>query len=497
MVNQQSFELRQVVIFKLSCQFNNRAQIDQNHPLYYSTGMHFNDFNHFCSYMESFANLEKRTGSYSVRQYRLDRMKAILDHIGHPERDYRCIHVAGSKGKGSTSRLLANGIQALGHTVGLYMSPHLMDYRERFTLAGTFFTEDQLVGAANELTGRLEHFTFEDEWGVAEPTAFELYTSFAFLLFSMAQCDWAVIETGLGGRLDATNTIIPQAAVITPIELEHTAVLGNTIPLIAAEKSKIIKQGVPTFVSRQSPEAMAVFEAEALAMSSHLTALEVEVESIATHTTEAAEVCTITWKNLTETRLNLAMLGEVQAENAALALTVLKGLGLYQAGISEAALESARLPGRMERIGEQPAWYIDGAHTVQSIRHLMNSFNQLFEGKSNTVIYGALLDKDHVHMTRLLLPFFERIIVSRPGTFKKSDPEALFLLIKEEIGEAPLPRLFLEKDPVKAVELALDTTPSDSAVLCTGSFYLAGDIAKAYREVKASREQKEMVVGCR
>ncbi len=135
----------------------------------------------------------------------------------------------------------------------------------------------------------------------------------------------------------------------------------------------------------------------------------------------------------------------------------------------------------MQQICDQPVIILDGAHTVQSLRHLLNSFQQLHAGSSNTVIYGALEDKDHVHMSNLLIPLFDRIIISKPGTFKKSDPDGLSLLFKDQVAQAGKPHLYLEKDPLKALQLALDTTPSGSAILCTGSFYLAGEIARPMR----------------
>ena len=461
-----------------------KSIIDQISTLYYSTCMSFNDFDQFCAYMESFTNLERRNNNYTVRLYRLDRMRSLLDHIGHPENDFLSVHVAGSKGKGSTACFIANGIQAAGYKTGMYLSPHLSNYRERFTLCGKFFSEMELVAAANELVRRLEGFHFQDEWGTTEPTAFELYTSFAFLLFSLTGCQWAVIETGLGGRLDATNTIVPQASVITPIELEHTAILGNTIALIAGEKAKIIKPGVPVFISRQQEAARTVFYNESLETKSRLYDLEIEVEAISSRTNPTGEQCRITWRSQMETNMKLAMRGEVQAENSALALLVLQKIGLYTPGTTESAMEKATLPGRMQQLNDNPPLYIDGAHTVQSLRHLLNSFQQLHAGKSNTVIYGVLEDKDHVHMSNLLLPLFDHIIISRPGTFKKSDPESLFLLFKKEIGDKENPRLYLEKDAKKALLLALECTPGDGAILCTGSFYLAGEIAQAYQQLK-------------
>lgn len=457
--------------------------------------MQFTDFNQFCLYMESFTNLERQNSGYTVRLYRLDRMKALLHHIGNPEHDFKTIHVAGSKGKGSTATFLAKGLEALGHKTGLYTSPHLVNYRERFTLCGTFFPEEDLIKAANLLVQLLEGFHFADEWGTADPTAFELYTAFAFLLFSQTGCTWAVIETGLGGRLDATNTISPEATVITPIELEHTAILGNTITLIAAEKAKIIKVGVPVFISRQKRDARTVFVMEAETQGSRLYDLQATVESLATKTVHDGEQVEITWRDGEQTPLLLTMRGEVQAENCALALYVLKTLNLYQKGITEKALMEAKLPGRMQFVGSNPPLVIDGAHTVESLRHLLNSFVQLYGTKGNTIIYGVLEDKDHVHMARLLLPFFDSIIVSRPGTFKKSDPEKLFLLLQEEVLEMRNPpRIFLEKDPDKALTLAYSVTGNANAILCTGSFYLGGEILLAYR--KQTEENSLETVAC-
>ena len=218
--------------------------------------MEFRTFEQVTAYMESFMNLERRTDRYSNRTYRLDRMQALMEHLGNPQNSYRTIHVAGSKGKGSTASYIAAGLKAAGFVTGLYMSPHVSDYRERFTLAGSFVPDDKLIAAGNELARSLQDFRFHDDIGDTDPTTFELYTAFAFLLFRNLGCTWAVIETGLGGRLDATNIIQSDASVITPIELEHTEILGGTIALIATEKSKIIKQNRPSFSAFQNEDAL-------------------------------------------------------------------------------------------------------------------------------------------------------------------------------------------------------------------------------------------------
>jgi dihydrofolate synthase/folylpolyglutamate synthase len=445
--------------------------------------MQFTNFDQFCLYMESFANLERKTGDYSPREYRLDRMGKLLTHLGNPERSFKSIHIAGSKGKGSTAIFIAKGLSAIGYKTGLYASPHLVDYRERFTLSGTFFSEEALVKSGNSLVEKLEGFSFSDEWGVSEPTAFELYTAYAYLLFKENKCSWAVIETGLGGRLDATNTLTPEASVITPIELEHTAILGNTLSLIAYEKGKIIKEGRPVFVSHQDYRVRDVLEEEAFQKKSRLYPLEASVEALTSRTTEEGEKVKISWRNGEETNLLLKMRGAAQGENSALALLLLKTLNLYRPGVSEEAIMGASLPGRMERLSANPPLIIDGAHTEASLRHLLTSFRQLYGNEGNTLIFGAIEGKDHIHMAHLLLPLFENIIVSRPGTFKASNPEKLFSLLQEEAKKLKVkPNFYLALEANDALELALSLVAKGGAILTTGSFYLCGDITLAFRE---------------
>ncbi|MBO7349605.1 MAG: bifunctional folylpolyglutamate synthase/dihydrofolate synthase, partial [Spirochaetales bacterium] len=201
--------------------------------------MKFESFDQVMKYMESFTNLEKKTDNYTTRTYRLDRMQAIMKTLGDPQSCYKTIHVAGSKGKGSTASYIAASLRAAGFKTGLYMSPHVSDYRERFTINGAFIETSVLLSVAEKLVSALEGFHFCDEMGENQPTTFELYTAYAFMLFKEENCTWAVIETGLGGRLDATNILKPEASVLTPIELEHTDILGPTIEKIAIEKSKI------------------------------------------------------------------------------------------------------------------------------------------------------------------------------------------------------------------------------------------------------------------
>ncbi len=431
--------------------------------------MQFTSFDQIMEHMESFTNLERKTDRYNTRTYRLDRMQAIMAILGNPERSYSTIHVAGSKGKGSTASYIASALEAAGFRTGLYMSPHVSDYRERFTLSGRFFEDSLLVSVGNTLFSKLEGFRFCDELGENRPTTFELYTAFAFLLFREAGCSWAVIETGLGGRLDATNILLPKASVLTPIELEHTDILGDTIEKIAIEKSKIIKKDVPSFSALQSPEALSVFRREAALQDSDFHYLGDLVSCVSEDRIEFIDGYRWT--------CHLAMAGLVQAQNCALALLVIRSLGLYVPGRTEEALSGNSLPGRMELVPWKRPLYLDGAHTKNSMLHLLETFRGIFPGRSGICIFGAVTGKNHLEMAKQVLYAFDVVVVSRPGTYKTSDIGALYELLLSLKG--PTQNVVLRESASDALSYCLEHTAPGEPVLAAGSFYLAGEIKGA------------------
>jgi dihydrofolate synthase/folylpolyglutamate synthase len=448
--------------------------------------MRFSTFDQACSYMESFTNLEKQT-SYTVRTYRLDRMNALLDHFDHPEHAFRSVHVAGSKGKGSTSIFIARGLSALGYKTGLYTSPHVETYRERFTMAGLFFDDHFLLSTAEQMIEHLETFSFAEDYGYCDPTTFELLTLLSFLLFSKSGCEYAVIETGLGGRLDATNVITPIISVITPIELEHTAILGDTLEQIAGEKAGIIKSGIPVCISYQDEQAMKVLTQRAEQMHSAAERLDEAVSEIISRTTHTGEVAHISWADGHRDNLLLTMPGGFQSENASLALLVLRAIGCYDREITPQAVSQAVIPGRMELIRETPSIYIDGAHTPQSLTRVYASFRQLYP-EGCVLIFGAVEGKNHELMARLSLQHFTKIIISTPGTFKRSDPKALYHLFLKELGQfhdETKPEVYLIPDPKKALDAAVEfALPCSGVVLATGSFYMAAEIRQAVKQIE-------------
>lgn len=433
-------------------------------------------FGDIINYMSHFTNLEKNLNHITTRNYRLDRMESLLDHFNHPERDFKSIHVAGSKGKGSTSKFIAMGLKSQGFKVGLYASPHLLDYRERFSLCGEFFEDKFLIETGKYMVEKLVSFTFCDEWGETSPTTFELFTLYGFLLFSLYKCDWAVIETGLGGRLDATNTIIPEATVICPIELEHTKILGSTIKKIAIEKSKIMKHGVPSFIATMKQEAKEVMIDEAKLQNCTLHIIENNLQSINSHTTIEGEEVNYIWKDNRKETLLLNLRGKVMANNCALALLTLRTLGFDNDKINK-AVQDTTLEGRFQTIATKPSVIIDGAHTPVSISSLINTVEQLFKKENVTIIFGLVDDKDYIHIIQKLLKNFNKFIISKPGTFKKSNPTMIYNTFMSEKNDNQ--EIFLIENAELALNKAYSITKDDGVILCCGSFYLAAVIAEA------------------
>ncbi len=433
------------------------------------------------NYLGTFMNFEKKR-KQTIRDYRLSRMKALLSHFGQPHQDIKLIHIAGSKGKGSTGTLIASGLESLGFKTGLYTSPHVTSYRERITESGAFFSDSEYIKAAEEIASKLDTFTVDEETGTSEPTTFELLTLMAFIIFRNTNCAWGVIETGIGGRLDATNVIIPEASVITPIETEHTDILGDTLEKIAFEKAGIIKRGIPVFTSPQNDRVMEVIERKAEAENASLyRADEIFSEIRSTQKGKENRIQLIKRDGAT-TGFTLSLPGEIQAANAALAWLVLEKLFTQGPGATEyGSFENEVLkqfgkkilPGRFEIVEKSQTFIFDGAHTPESTKHMMRTYENIF-GRKGLLIFGSVEGKDFRGMAEILVPYFDKIIISTPGTFKESDPETVWKAFKEVRKDT-----ILEKDPLKAYTKALqliETGAANGPVLTAGSFYMVSEI---------------------
>ena len=431
--------------------------------------------------IQSFSSLIDYLNSYSypvdktiIRENRILRIKLLLSHFNNPENSFKAIHIAGSKGKGSMANFLANAITSLGYKCGLYTSPHVYSYKERFTLSGTFFSDEQFIRIGNIIKDKLEDFNLPKEYGQAKPTNFELYTLLAYLLFKDSNCEYAVIETGLGGRLDSTNTLSSIASIIMPIELEHTAILGNTLSEIALEKAKIIKKNQKVFTAKQEKDALEVIQKEAKENNSELFLPSYEITNIL-ETIEGQNI-RIKYQDNTSYNLNMKMRTKAQADNIALAISILKELELFNENKSIKALENTQTIARFQSFDYlNNKFILDTAHTKNSMRNTIETFTSLFKGEK-TIIFATLIDKDITSMLNIINSNFTNIILSKPGDFKESNMEAVYNLIKDKHDS-----VHLILDNKAALDKALQF---NNPTLICGSFYLAEYFYGVFNEFK-------------
>ncbi|MCF7928247.1 MAG: bifunctional folylpolyglutamate synthase/dihydrofolate synthase [Spirochaetales bacterium] len=428
------------------------------------------------AFFEGFSNLERSRPE--LRDFRLDRMDTLLKAFDRPERAFPSFHLAGSKGKGSTAAFLASILASGGFRTGLYTSPHLRDYGERFRILPETKRRRRkntagLIRTIEQLRSKLEVIGLT---GGEPPTTFELLTLAAFLFFRRMKTDYGVIETGLGGRLDATNLVTPICTVITSIELEHTEVLGSSIEEIAREKAGIIKKGVPLLIGRLSAEAEQVIRETARKQEAPFYRTEdlVNVREVIekpSGTRVEAELA-IPLPDSTPRKLalsaQLGLPGGIQVQNA---LTAAAAAGLtfplIPARQIETGLAAASLPGRFEQIAADPPFFIDGAHTPSSVSAAARSFEARF-GRNTTLLFASVSGKDDRGMAAALAGMFNRVIVTSPGTVRPSSPRETYGFFQQGFASA-----FFEPDTKKAVDQAV---AFGNPVLAIGSFYFAAEI---------------------
>ena len=429
-------------------------------------------------YLMGFVNVEKGQKT----EFKLDRMLFLSALLGNPHLGRLTIHVAGSKGKGSVSTMAASILGAAGLKTGLYTSPHLLRWKERIALSSGEMPEETLIAAMEEVLPFVEGKPADFFPGAELPTYFELTTLVAFCAFRAEGCAAQVIETGLGGRLDSTNIVDPDVSAITPIELEHTQFLGDTIGKIAFEKAGIIKRGKPVCLARQKEEALAVFRAKAAESGSVAHLVGADIDAADTRVGPSGTTCRLVRgpeagdaiKNLIPSgglEVHCPIIGAIQAQNMALAAmaTACALPGLKPADLVR-GLAAARLPARFELVRADPPVVLDGAHTPESIRLTVDTARSLFPGPK-VLLFACAYDKRHAEMASLLAPHFEAIVVTKPGTFKASDPKAVYASFA-----ALRPDARLEEDTAAALALAAgEAEAQGAALLVTGSFYLCAE----------------------
>lgn len=434
----------------------------------------------FQAWLDNYLNFEKLP---QKNIFWLDTMQFFCEQFGHPECFAPSFHVAGSKGKGSVSAMIASILDEAGIKTGLYSSPHIIDFLERVQSARGFFSESVYESAAQELMQGVAKIKPEQLPAERPITWFELVTLFSFLVFRKACVGCSVFEVGLGGRLDATNVITPKICCITPIELEHTEFLGDTLEKIAFEKGGIIKENVPVVIAGQKDSVKDVFRKIATEKNAPIYFLDETVKNLSFSYDESGSFMNISFEapvfsRIVKTRLRL--LGEFQAQNAALAALAVK---IAMPQISEETIEKglsrAMLPGRFEitkskRYKNIPALVLDGAHTVNSARFTAQTFSTLFKGFGEPVLlFGCAADKDAADIAPLFKDFGE-VLITKPGEVKKADIEAM----KRAFSDAGIAFTASEDFKVQ-IRNALEIADKKSQpLLVTGSFYLVSEVKK-------------------
>ncbi|MBN2510309.1 MAG: bifunctional folylpolyglutamate synthase/dihydrofolate synthase [Spirochaetales bacterium] len=429
-------------------------------------------------YIEHLTNFERKPPK-EVREYRLDRMKTLLEVFDNPHLKIPAVHIAGTKGKGSTAHLIAGACIQGGLKTGLYTSPHVLSYKERFTVNRQQMSDEYVLELINNVLSRIERvkLTFYES-----PTTFEVLTVMAFLMFEAEGCDCNVIETGIGGRLDATNLLDPLCSVIMPVAMEHTNILGETIEDIAFEKAGIIKAGKTVFIGRQTDAAMQVLLKRALDLQSPVCLMK-----DCYHDQGDADFSLVFPDGSAGSFTQSPHLpGRIQKENAAVAVMASEYvIGKLKPFTSFAqrsvwiqdGIGSVSINGRFERYRfHSTVIVLDGAHTPESIEHVAETFARIY-GTGGICLFGMVEGKNIPGVCPSLRGGFSKVIVSRPGTFKKSDVNQIYAIVQEALGPSMV-ELIPEGD--EALDRALSLNPS--AVCVTGSFYLAAVIAKICRE---------------
>ena len=388
----------------------------------------------------------------------LERMRDLLAGLGNPERGQRFVHVAGTNGKGSTSAMIAAALRQSGQRTGLCTSPHLVEPTERININGTAVSKEQFAAAFATVHQTAEQMLLADRLD-AHPSYFETVTAMALLLFK-ERCGISVMEVGLGGRLDATNVIDPELCVITPIAYDHEAYLGNTIESIAAEKAGILKHGVPAVMAVQDQLAQALIESRARELDCPLIRAQ---DHPATNVAATADGSRFVLGGEIYT---CPLSGRHQIENARTAVLACKALGL-SSGIIRAGLQTTQWPGRLELIGRQPDFILDGAHNPAGAAALAAYIREFCVGRPVWLVYGAMRDKAVEEMAEQLFPLADKLIATAPNFSRAVRPQAILEMSGHgnAIAAPTVP---------EAIELAR-LAPPDAAVFFTGSLFLVGE----------------------
>ncbi len=428
----------------------------------------------------------QRVVSYNDKTFSLNRMRKLLDALGNPHEQIKAVHVAGTKGKGSTCAMTASMLRACGYTVGLYSSPHLVDLRERISIDGHMISYPAVCDVFQQIAKA------EAKTGL-DLTFFEIMTAAAFVHFAEQAIDIAVLETGLGGRLDCTNVCDPLVTAVTSISLDHTQILGDTVEQIAKEKAGIFKAGVPAITVEQDTAIINVLKEAAEEAG---TALEISGKDIDfSYRFEAnrelgphTRVCLTTPHSRFE-HLAVPLKGEHQAHNCGLALSIIDKLRSQGFTVSEdrviAGLDETELPGRMEEVWQAPRVVLDGAHNAASVEALIKSLGAHVSYDSLVMVFGCGQDKDVAGMLKQVGLGADKVIFTKSHSNPRAmEPEDLIKRFAESSGKMAQTARNLEE----ALGLAARAVSREDMIVVAGSFYLVGEARDYFQKLATKRK---------
>lgn len=435
------------------------------------------------NYAASVEYLLSLLGAFSNSRFELHRMERLMVELGHPERSFRPIHIAGTNGKGSTAAMIAAALQAAGKTVGLNSSPHLMRLNERIRINSTDIGDDDFAAAVEEVRAANETISAREGLEM-HPTFFESVTAAAFCAFRRAGVEWGVVEVGLGGRLDATNVLHPELTVITPIARDHERILGDGVRSIAREKAGIFKHGCRSVVADQSREVSDEICARAEELEVHL------IESC--RAWRAGNISSdegfyrfeaIPGPQAAGGRepfpVELGLAGEHQVTNALTAITSLDVLGV-ETGAIRRGLADVSWPGRLERLPGKPEFLLDAAHNPAGATVLASFLREHCTGRTIHLIYGSSRDKPVAQIAQLLFPYADRIVLTTSRVTRSISPDDLLKVVEHHHND-----FTMEPTVEAALEWVERHADRRDLIVVSGSIFLVGE-AKAALEQRVS-----------
>ena len=419
------------------------------------------------SYILSFTDYEKVPAFlYRADNFDLRRMVELLDRLGNPHLTSPAIHIGGTKGKGSTAAMIASALCAAGYRTGLYTSPHLHTFRERITVDGGMISGEEFSALTEKLQPEIDEVNRRHDYG--EITTFEILTALAFAFFMERWVDFQVLEVGLGGRLDATNVVMPRIAVITSISLDHAEVLGDSLAKIAGEKAGIIKPGALVISAPQPKDVACVIEEVCRHNGVSLITVGRDVTWRKVKSDLSGQFFEVKGK-AGSYKLIIPLLGEHQLENAAVAVAALEALDI---GVKDIArgLAQVQWPGRLEILRHEPLFLADGAHNADSANRLRETIEKYLHFDRLILILGASSDKDIAGIVGELAPMSSLVIVTRSRHPRALEPASLL----EELEKQGVKGELAESES-SAAERAMEMAGPRDLICATGSLFVAAE----------------------